>query len=171
VGAIIGAVGDDELAQAIFREMARGQFDGFAGANQYGGLLAEVLENPFGQPDGGKGDGNRAAADGGIGSYLLRRGKGMLKQLAQRLAQGAGCGGGLEGGFHLPQDLGFAQHHRIQAGSDPKHVADGGSIPVGVEIGLEVRRVQPLLARDPVDQPVPSLDTHATVEFRAIAGG
>ena len=42
----------------------------------------------------------------------------MLEQARQHLAGAPGITGGLKGVFHLPQDLGFTEHQRIETAGD-----------------------------------------------------
>lgn len=152
MGAIVGAIGDDEFTDPAFGQVSRGQFDGLTGSNQDGGLLAEILENPLGKADRRERHGNGTVADGGVGPDLLGGGKGMLKKFSKGLSDGAGFGRGLVSRFHLPENLRFAENHRIEPGSDAKHVAYRGRIGMGVEIALKIFSIDPLFVSDPIDQ-------------------
>ena len=171
VGAVVGAVGNDELADTVFAEVAGGEFDGFARADEDGGLLAQIFKNAAGETDGGERHGHRTGAYGGVGADFFGSGEGVLEQFAQGLAQRSGFGGGLIGCFHLPEDLRFAQNHGVESGGDPEHVADAVGVVVGVEEGEEVFAANALLFGYPVEQGGVLACVAAEVEFGAVAGG
>ena len=71
-------------------EMARGQFDGFAGADQQHGGVFEPREGFLRQPHRGGGHRHRIGADAGIGARALGGGEGVLEQAVELAAQAAG---------------------------------------------------------------------------------
>ena len=64
-------------------------------------------------------------ADFRAAAHFLGDGKTALEQLVQIRAQAAGLVGRADGVLDLPQDLRFAQHHRIEPGGDAEGVAHG----------------------------------------------
>jgi hypothetical protein len=118
-------------------EMRHAQFDHFARANEQAGLILDAGEDALGQTHRGGGHGNRIGADFGAGAHFLGYGKGALEQLVQQQAQGAGFFSGLHRLFHLTQNLGFAQHHRIQPGGDAERVLRGLFLRQRIEVRRE----------------------------------
>ena len=72
----------------------------------------------------------------GVGAHLLGHRERVLEQPLQPRAQGACAIGGLIGGLDLPQNLRFAQHHRIQPGGDPQNMAHRLLVGMPVQVGL-----------------------------------
>ena len=77
-------------------------------------------------------------ANFGAGAHFFGHRKRALEQLVQGGAQGAHFIGGTYRVFHLAQDLGFTQHHRIQAARHPKGVASGIGVFQGICVGVQV---------------------------------
>lgn len=171
VGPVVGSIGDDEFANSVLCEVPCSQFNGFACANENGGLFAQVFEDALSKPDGGKGYGNGAAADRGIGPDFLGCAERVLKELAEGFSEGPGFGCNLIGRFHLAQNLGLAKDHRIQARCDSEHVSNGGAVLVRVEEGLKVFPFQALLPFKPAEEGLGVLCVKAAVEFGSVAGG
>ena len=55
MGAFESPVGDDNLADALFVKMPRGEFDGFARADEKCSLILEIVEDALGQAHRSKG--------------------------------------------------------------------------------------------------------------------
>ena len=121
-GALQGAVGDGDVLGVLRGEMVGAQLDHLAGADEQHVLLVDAGENALRQAHRGGGHGNRVGADRGRCAHFLGHREGALEQLVQQRAQGAGLFGGLHRLLHLPEDLGFAQHHRIQPAGDAEGV-------------------------------------------------
>jgi hypothetical protein len=68
----------------------------------------------------------------------------------QRGAERAGLVGLAHSLFHLTQDLGFAQHHRVQPCGDAKRVSSRGTVFGRVRIGAELGRADPALRSQPL---------------------
>ena len=106
VGALHGAIGDDDAPDAVLMEVTGGQFDGLPGADQHGRLFGQVAEDLAGQADRREGHRHRAAADGGVRAHRLGHREGVLEQASEQFAGGGAVGRGLEGALDLTQDLG-----------------------------------------------------------------
>ncbi len=64
--------------------------------------------------------------------------QGLLEQFVQVAADLVGLAGGLVGVAQLPQDLGFAGDHGVEAGGDAEDVGDGVGAVADVAAGGEV---------------------------------
>jgi hypothetical protein len=107
-------------------------------------------------------------ADGGGGAHLLGHREGLLEQLVQQRAQGAGVLRHARRLLHLAEDLRLAQHHRIEPAGDAEHVAHGIAAGQGVQVGRDVPRRQLVILRQPVRRPLGRLGR--AVQFGAVAG-
>ena len=141
MGPLDGAVGDDDATDALLAQVAGGQFDGLPGADEQGGLVLEVGEDLPCQANGGEGHGDRAGADGRVGAHLLGDGEGVLEEAAEEFTGGTVIAGGLEGGLDLAKDLGFTQHHGVEAAGHFQEVGDGRAIDVSEEIRGQADRL------------------------------
>ena len=104
-------------------QMARREFAHLTCANDKNILPLQRAENLFGQLHRNRRDRNRGRPHGGLRTHSLGHGKRTGKELIQLSAHrthGAGCSVSL---FHLPKNLGFTDHHRIQARSHAEDVA------------------------------------------------
>ena len=71
--------------------------------------------------------------------------------------------------FHLAEDLGLAQHHRIETGSDAESVVRGILLWQQIEIGLHIARWQAVEVSQPLRHAIRFL--RIAVNLGAIAGG
>ena len=85
--------------------------------------------------------GNRGRPHRGLGAHALGHGEGAGKELIQLTANRAdGTGGGV-GLFHLAENLGFADHHRIQARGHAEDVPHRIFFAVLVEMCIQFVRL------------------------------
>ena len=110
VGPLHRPVGDNHAADSTAVEVTGRQFDRLARADQQRGMPVQIAENLPGQTHGGESDRHRAGADGSVGAHLLGHRERMLKQSAEKLADGAGVNRPGVGFFYLTQNLGFTQN-------------------------------------------------------------
>jgi len=171
VGAFHGPVGDHHASGALLVQVSRRQLDGFPGADQQGRLFRQIAEDLACQAHSGECDGNRAGPDGGIRAHLLGDGKRMLKQAVEQGADGAGLARDAEGLFHLPQYLGFAEHHGIEPRGHAEDVAHGGLVMVGIEELAEHLARQGMVPGQPFGDRCLSRLGQMTIELRPVAGG
>ncbi len=163
-----GAVGDEQTLRRGLHQVARGQFDGFAGADQQHGGLLQSRERFLRQAHRGGRDRHRVRADARVGTCPLRRGKGVLEQAIELAAEAAGGTRRRPGIFHLAQDLRLAQYQRIQSGGDAEQVAHGIGVGVLVEIGVQIAGIV-RMGREPVGEAA-TVVIGDGVEFGAVAG-
>ena len=81
------AVGDDQAPHARFGEMARGELDRLAGADQQHAGLAEIGEHALGEAHGRERDRDRIRADARIRAHALGDRERVLEQAFERRAQ------------------------------------------------------------------------------------
>jgi hypothetical protein len=79
LGAFKAAVGDNHVFYFLAVQVPGGELDGFTGTDQQRRGLVQLTENLFRQTDCGKGDRDRAGADGGIGAHLFGDRKSVLE--------------------------------------------------------------------------------------------
>ena len=150
-----GAVGDEHALRLGLGQVARGQFDGFAGADQQHGGFVQAGEVVLRQPHCDGRHRYRIGADAGVGAGALGGGEGLLEQPVQLSAQRPGLARGGPCLFDLAQNLRLAQHQRIQPAGDPEQVAHGVGVAVPVQVAVQgVARLgmrgQPVGQRSPV---------------------
>jgi hypothetical protein len=81
-----------------------------------------------------------------------------------------------KGGLHLPEDLGFAQHHGVQTGGDSNQVRGCHHTVIAVNRGRQLIDVQPMVGSEPLRHLIAGAHTvhvvgqHA-VELCAVACG
>ena len=168
LSAFDGAVGDRNLFRRAGAEMRGAKLNHFARADEQDFLRGDGFKQAFRQLHGGGGHRNGIRADGGAAADFLGDGEGVLKQFVQIHAQRARRFGKAHGVFHLPQNLRFAQHHRIQPAGDTKGVSHRVSGRQGIQIRLQPRRFEMVMLRQPVSDRL-RLVGYA-IDFGAIAG-
>jgi len=171
MGALDRAVGDEDAPDPVLVEVTRGELDGFTGADEQGGLVAQVAEDLPRQADCREGHGDRAVADGGIRAYLFCHREGVLKQPAEQLARGSAVIGDLKGRLDLAEYLGLAEYHGIESAGHSQQVRDRLVVQPRVEVGLEVRRVQSMESPQPVANRLSPIGMYGAVDLGAVAGG
>ena len=171
LGVVQGAIGHDQAAHLRFGQVACGQLDGFAGADQEDAGVCKLGEDALGQAHGGERNRDRTRADSRIRADALGNCKGILEQAFQRRVNRVGCAGKGVGVLDLPQDLRFTKNHRLQPGGDAKQVADRIRIMMAVQKFFDIGAVQLLVVVQPAERCRfrPGIDV--AVEFSAIAGG
>jgi hypothetical protein len=94
----------------------------------------ETLENALRQANRGGGHRHRMRADLGLAAHFLGHRERALEQLVQVRAQRAGLTGGAHRVLQLPQDLRFAEHHRVQAAGHAERMAHGFRLGQRVQV-------------------------------------
>ena len=136
-GALLGAVGDEDVRGAGAAQVPGRQFAHLAGADDHDGAVVERAENLARQFHGGVADRDRHLSDAGFGAHALGHAEGAGQQAFQPSAERAAILGGGVGGLELAQDLRLADHHGIQAGGHAEEVMDGVAAFVAVEVRLD----------------------------------
>ena len=93
VCAFDGAIGDNQLADTVFVQVARGEFDGLAGTDQQGRRVFEPAEDLPAEAHGGKGHRDRTCTDRRVGTDLFGDREGMLEQAVHQGIDPAGLQG------------------------------------------------------------------------------
>ena len=127
LGALAGAVGDDQLLDAQLAQVRRRQRRHGPGAQHERRPAAEVLPAVL-LPRLVQGEGDHGGAglvDLCFGVDALAHVQGRLRQRVQARSDGALVVGLLVGGAHLADDLLFADDHGIQARGHHHHVFGG----------------------------------------------
>jgi hypothetical protein len=125
-------------------------------------------KDALGQPHRGRGHRHRIGADLGAGAHFLGDREGALEQLVQQQAECAGFLGGGDRLLHLSKDLGFAEHHRIEARGDAERVLRGLFARQRIQVGCEFAAVDVV----EVGQPLRDVVGRGRVEVQlgAVAG-
>ena len=96
--------------------------------------LAQIPRVLLGQGEGHGTDAGRIGADGRLVARPLAGADGCPEELGQAMAQHTRFRRLHKGVGYLSQNLGFAQHQRIQAGGDPQQVGD--RVPTGADVEM-----------------------------------
>ncbi len=113
--------------------MLHGQLRHLSGPDEQGALALQGAEDFAPQFDRGIADRDGAVADAGFRTDALGDKKGLMEQPVEDNPGRFLFRGDAVSLFDLAEDLGFAQHHGIQAGRYPEYVLDGLVAPVQVE--------------------------------------
>jgi len=165
------AVRHDQPARLLVGEVARGQLDGVAGADQQYAGLAQVGEHLLGEAHRGERHRHGVCADAGFGAHPLGHREGVLQQAVQRRLQRVRLARKLVGILHLAEDLRLAQHHRIQPGGDAEQVARRVLLVVAVQELVQLAGSQTMVAAQPRQRQLLGAGGHAHVQLGAVAGG
>ena len=166
-----GAVGHDDFPDARLKQMSGGQLGHFSGAHQHGAVLVHVAENALGQLHGRIADGNGAGGNGGFCAHALGYGKGLVQQAVENDAHAVGGNGLAIGSLELAENLGFAQHHGVEAGGYGEQMAHGVEILVNIDIVAQFIHIR-ATGGGPAVQKLPGRVSRAGgQQFHAVAGG
>ncbi|MNX54473.1 hypothetical protein D3C86_852040 [compost metagenome] len=131
----------------------------------------QVAENLLGQAHRGKRHRHRVLADGRVGAHLLGRIERGLEQPPEQRPDGAGLAGHGIGRLHLAENLRFAQHQRVEPGSDPHHVTNCRIIFMHIGAFAQLVVAQMMIFGQPAQHDVRRQVILFYIEFTAIAGG
>jgi hypothetical protein len=124
-----------------------------ASAHQQHGAPAEAVEDLLGQLHRRERHRDGVAGDLGLGTHALGDVEGLAEERMQLGAHRPTSLGQRECVLDLTEDLRLAEHHRIQAGRDPKGMVDGVGLQMRVERRLDDAEVEaPMAAEGPEDQ-------------------
>ena len=128
--------------------LPRGQLAHLPRAHQQDRAVAQFPEDLPRQFDGDMRDRHGVASDGGLVPYALCRSNGPVPQRVQDRPQRAGLLRDQIGALDLPEDLGLAQHHRIEARSDAEGVTHCCLALEAVEMRGDFCRLAAVSARE-----------------------
>jgi len=112
--------------------------------------LAHVFKQALCKPDGCGGERDGMGTQFSLGSDFFGYCERALKELVQIGAEGLGLLGAAGSVFHLTQNLGFAQHHRVEPAGYPKRVSHRTLAGQGIEVFIEFACSDPPMVGDPV---------------------
>ncbi|SOZ14370.1 hypothetical protein CBM2609_A170033 [Cupriavidus taiwanensis] len=176
LAALHSAVGHHDLARLLRGKVGGAQFDHLARANKQHALGRDAFEDPLRQPHRGRGHRHRMRADLGLAAHFLGHREGPLEQLVQVRAERAGFAGGAHRVLELAQDLGLAQHHRIEPAGHAEGVPHGFGLRQRVQVRRQLRGRHVVMLRQPAQGVLEAIRARrqhvgGTVDFGAVAGG
>ena len=121
---LAGAVGDNHLFHFMLAQMARHKFDGFARAHQQHGDGRQGFKDLTSEGTGRESNRNRTGTNVGFGSHSLCHGERLLEHTLQLAGLQMPFLRIRKRLFHLPKNLRFAQHQRIQPAGHAHEMAD-----------------------------------------------
>ena len=153
--------------------MPRGQLAHLARPHQQHRLAGEAFEDLAGQLHRRVGDRDREPPDLRLGPYPLGRAERLAHQRVEHRPRRPGGLGQRERVLHLPQDLGLAQHHRVEARRHPEGVERGLLAGHRVEQGLQISPREPAMGSQATEGGRPRLSRHRrdAVDLHPVAGG
>ena len=149
--------------------MRRAQLDHLAGTDEQHLLVGDALEDTLGEAHRRGRHRDDVGADRRRRAHVLGHRKRALEQLVQRRSQRAGFARDAHGFLHLPEDLRFAEHHRIEPAGDAEGMAHRIMVRVGVEVGFDRVRGNTAVIGQPVDRRLRRVGL--TVELGTVACG
>ncbi len=152
LGALERAVREAHPPRMMRGEVRGGELDHLSRADKQHVLLANARVNMFRQADCRGGQRNRGRADVSLGAHGFRHREGALEKLVEEEPERARCLRRAHRLLELAEDLGFAQHHRIEAACHPEGVLDRALLRQTVEIGLDLSGLQAVVVGHPVDR-------------------
>ena len=142
------AIGDRDRLRVLRGEMRGAELDHLAGADEQHVLAGQAAEDALRHPHGGGRHRYRLGADLGRAAHFLGYREGALEQVIQHQAEPAGTAGEPLSLLHLAQDLGLAQHHRIQAAGDAERVPNRARLRQHIGMAPQFVQAQLLFRRD-----------------------
>ena len=135
-GSLVGPVADEDRAGTAPQQVIRREFAHFSGADEENIFSLEAAEDFLGQLHGGIGYGDGRSADGGLPAHFPRHSQGLRDDGVERSVQGADLARDGVGLFHLAEDLGFAEDHRVEARGHSEQVTHDVLLSVSVEVAF-----------------------------------
>ena len=114
-----------DRARAAGDEALRGDAAHFARTDDHHLAVLEVAEDFLREIHGDIADRGGAMLDGRLGADFLAHAEGALEEAVKHAGGGSRVERRLIGMLHLAEDLGFPEHHRVQAADHPAQVAGG----------------------------------------------
>ncbi len=115
-------------------------------------LVTEIAEHPFGQCERHRAGGGRVRADRGLGTRAPTGCDSRAEEQRKHRPRRSGGARFLERVADLPENLGLAEHERVEAGRNPAEMTRDILACVHVEVVGEQTPVDPMLAREDGDQ-------------------
>ena len=168
--ALDAAVGDDHAPQSVGVQVARGERDRLAGADQERGAVVEAREHRPGHAHGGSTPPTRRSRR----SRVSVRTRLATEKAAwnRRFSIGPGRAGFLGravGVLELPEDLRLAEHQRVESRRDREDMRDGAHVLVPVQAVVDARP-ELVVALQPVAE-LRLARLGRAVDLGAVAGG
>ena len=151
--------------------MTGDQFVGFSRADQEHGLFTQLGKNMPRKIDGGECDGYWVGADGRIGADLFGHFEGLLKESVENFPSGACLVCRRERLFHLAENLGFTEDHRVEPRRDSKGVLHCLFIRQCIDRSPKIGLGKAAVVAQPVKHPIGCFGCLMAVDLGAVAGG
>ena len=146
--AIEGPVRDHDRADPLSEELPCRQLTHRAGAEEERAPVLEAVEDAARQLDRGRADRDRPLGDPGLAPDALRNRERLVEAPVEDLTRRSHRRGRRVLVLHLAEDLRLADHHRVEAGSDPEEMPDSLAPGVPIEVGGEERLGHRVIARE-----------------------
>ena len=130
--------------------MSGHELDGLAGTQKECGAAFHITEDLARQINRRVGHRDRVFANGGIRAHLFRDPKGFRENQIQVKSDRSCLLRHGKGGLHLPEDLGFAQHHGVQTGGHSNQVRGCRHPVISVNRGRQLIDVQSMVGSEPL---------------------
>jgi len=164
------AVGDGHGLGLFGCKVGGHQLDHFTRTDKQHADVLEVFEQLTGQSHRSSGHADRVGTDFGGAAHLFGHGKTALEQLVQGAAQCACLLGSPHGVLELAQNLGFTQHHGVEAAGDAKGVASRFIAFQHVSVGVQFGGAHPAGLGQPAQGVVGGGLVGSAIDFGAVAG-
>ena len=125
--ALVAAVGDAQDADALAAQDPRGHLAALARAHEHHPALGERAERLAGELDRRRGDGHAGPRDPGAGAHAAAGAERVAHQAVEERPARARLARELVGAAQLTEDLGLAEHHRVEAGGDGEEMVGDGA--------------------------------------------
>jgi len=147
-GPRVGAVGHDDVSRPVADQVPRGKLRHLAGAHEQHRPAFQAPQDLLRHLHGGEAHRDGVARDGRLRPHALGRAEGMVEQLVEDDPRGLLFHAAPVGVLDLPEDLGLAHDHGVQARGDPEEVAHGVAAAVDVEALLQLFGGEVAVAQD-----------------------
>ena len=134
---LIGTVGDNHASHSPGLKTSGRTFADLTGSKDHDTTIFQGSENLPRKLHRHRTDGGWTAGDLGLRANRLGDTKSVLKELMERSSCGSGIRGRRVGLLDLPKDLGFSNHHRVEAAGHPEEMPHRLRRDMMVKRGLE----------------------------------
>ncbi len=136
------------LPAPLCHQVPGGELRHLACAHQKDGSAIEAPQDLLGHLHGGKAHRHGVVGDGRLGAHPLGRAEGVMQKLVEDDPRGLLLHAVAVGLLHLPEDLGLAHDHGIEARGHPEEVAHGVAAAVDVKALLQLGGIEVAVAQD-----------------------
>ena len=141
-GPRVGSVGHDDPPRPVREQVPGGKLGHLARPHQQDRPALQAPQDLLGHLHGGEAHRDGVAGDGRLRPHALGRAEGVVEQLVEDDPRGLLLHAVPVGLLDLPQDLGLAHHHGVQARGHPEEMTYGLAAAVDVEALLQLGGVE-----------------------------